>query len=503
MLSFDFVRNLDEILSTFSSEKSVSLSEILQNSAIDETYKTFIAKEIERHILELNEIIKSFPHLDFSDETLVEKLNELSDFFRSNAKISLNQLKSFLATAIKLRFNFLVQPHSTLLFFVFDNSNKKEKQEILWALQYFSDYPHLINVLKQKVSDFDKEKISKFDFLNFLKQIEVEFFQKVGLKELIELFEPMFTFFEVEKQEELPTIAFVKFFEDIGLKSFASFFEQYSRQTTLVSFNSLEEIFGNILQHNKKIIDKEQTSLKPSFGKQNVINFSNLDPIVFELPKEIPPPGPEYIELQTKGKESIVAKSSEIEEIKELLEQFDKSESTTNDEEVSILDKEAEKIETEELETEKDLEIEPSKTSNQEFPSSNINDFESPEVINDILPNEKNETEEIKEDELKESFYAETSENNYNKKVIEEPEFVAKKPKLLRELIGEAEKTKFIEELFYTMSEFYYELVNKIDTASTFDEAMEYVNNYFQEFGIFADAPIAKEFIEFVKSKFS
>ncbi len=512
MLSFDFFRKADEILATFSSQKSVSLSEILQNSAIDTPYKTFIAKEIERETYELTEIIRNFSIFEFSDETLENKLNELIYFLNSNAKIALTQLKPILVRSIKLRFNFLFQPHSTLLFFVFDNSFKKEKQAILLSLDYFLDYPHLINELKQKVVDFDEEKISKYEFLKFLNQIEIEFFERVGLKELIELFEPIFKFFEAKDQDGIPTIGFVKFFEDIGLNSFAGFFEQYSQQTELVAFDSLKEIFGNILQQNKRYIDKESTNLKTSSEKQNVINFSNLDPIAFELPKDIPPPGPEYFELQAKGKESIVAKSSEIEEIKELLEQFDISDRTTKHEETPLDEQEMVKINTEEFEinkelkidslTKEELEIEPAITSTQEFLSSNIKDFESQEVKNDLLPNDRIENEETKENELKEPL-EEISESQNEAIELEEPRELARKPKLLRELIGDAEKAKFIEELFYTMSEFYDELVNKIDTSSTLEEALEYVNNYFQEFGIFVDAPIAKEFIEYVKSKFN
>lgn len=501
MLSFDFFRKADEMLATFSSQKSVSLSEILQNLAIDAPYKTFIAKEIERETYELTEIIRNFSIFEFSDETLENKLNELIYFLNSNAKIALTQLKPILITSIKLRFNFLVQPHSTLLFFVFDNSFKKEKQAILLSLDYFLDYPHLINELKQKVVDFDKEKITKYEFLKFLKQIEIEFFERVGLKELIELFEPMFKFFEAKAQNGIPTIAFIKFFEDIGLNSFAGFFEQYSRETKLVAFDSLKEIFGNILQQNKRYFDKESTKLETSSEKQNVINFSNLDPIAFELPKDIPPPGPEYFELQTKGKESIVAKSSEIEEIKELLEQFDTSDRATKNEEIPLDEQEMVKINTEEFEIEKELEIEPA-TSTQEFLSSNINDFDSQEVLIDLLPNDKIEIEKTKENELKEPL-EEISESQNEAIALEEQREVARKPKLLREMIGEVEKAKFIEELFYTMSEFYDELVNKIDTSSTLEEALEYVNNYFQEFGIFVDAPIAKEFIEYVKSKFN
>ncbi|MFN3306694.1 MAG: hypothetical protein ACK42Z_05860, partial [Candidatus Kapaibacteriota bacterium] len=73
----------------------------------------------------------------------------------------------------------------------------------------------------------------------------------------------------------------------------------------------------------------------------------------------------------------------------------------------------------------------------------------------------------------------------------------------LNQLIDEQKRKQFIEELFYSMEENYDILVRKIDEAQNLEEALKQVEAFYNEYGIFTEMPIAKEFIELVNRRFT
>ena len=517
MLTIDFKNLAEKLLANYPQAQTLSYFDF-QDTTLPAPYKAYIINEIERSIQELTELIDSFPYFKFDPSTGESKKEHLIELLRSNVNLTEAELRQLLVSALKLRFNFLVQPHSTLLFFIFDKSTKKEASEILNLLNYFDDYPHLINGIKQRLINSGKSELNKFEFFGLLREIEIEFFQTIDAEKLASLFEPMLDFFEskLDSPSELPTKAIATFFDDIGLKSFSSFFEQYSAETNSKSipFDSLKEIFENILKQNKKITENKFSRLQAIGDSRNIINFSQLDPFVFSLPSEIPALDKAKLEpIRTDTEKVSIAKPQEIEEIKELLAQFDAEKAKV----AEAVSPELEQIQMQEdVEVEEELSI-PSveefaiaQESTQELIYQTPEELTQSEMTQEAsakIESEIEMIENVQEETLDESILVPDVEplpqDALQETQIEEAsaEPVGKKTSLL-DLITPEQKAKFVEELFYTMEDVFQDLVAKIDSSSNLDEAMKHVSDYFKEFGIFEEAAIAKEFIGFVQQKF-
>jgi len=521
MLTIDFKRKAEKLLENYPKGGTLSYFDF-QQPIFAPPYNAYILNELDRLIMELTELIESLPYFKFNENTGKGIKEEIFELIRSNVKLSVVELNHLLVSALKLRFNFLIQPHSTLLFFIFDKSTKKKKSEILELLTYFSDYPHIIQRLKQWLIDCEKSELSKYEFYFQLRQIELEYFDSIDAESLSSLFEPMCDFFESELEQTnfLPSEAIAMFFEDIGLKSFSNFFKNYSSETNSksISYNSLKGIFANILKENRNTIEHELQIMPSSRGSKNVINFTKFDPFVFTLPAEIPALSKEKIEAIRMDSEKVsIAKPSEIEEIKDLLARFDSMKEkepilteleTTHQEaepkfyeEASLQSVENFTIEKEQPQNpsyhyEQDInqkeELQTTNNQKEELQTTNPvtetygTDLETTATENVAV----SEFEALTQDTFQDSQHYETSVDS-----------IIIRPTLL-DLISPEQKVKFIEELFYTMEDVFQEIVTKIDNSSNLDEAMKHLDDYFKEFGIFEDAPIAKEFINIVQLKF-
>jgi hypothetical protein len=530
MSSIYFQNHFYSIFAEFADKQFIFWNDIQNSSKLSKPYKNFFTNELQRYFAEIKNVLKSFSIFDTNSPEVNKLIEDFTFSLRENVKFNLNTFKDWLLSAIKLRLNFLSKPNSTLLYFIFGDSLTKTKSEILFLLGYFSDFEVILQHLNERISEFTTDAISVYEFYNILTQTEREYFNNSSIDDIISLLNPILEFFEYEEgfSEEAPTEVFADFFMDINLPHISNIIKAYAKENKSKTLH--KETLKNLLQHTPEIFSRT-TEKKENESKTitlpNFISFSILEPIAFGIPTEIPKVSKSLLDKIDTETTTLTAKKQEIDEIKDLLAKFDSKPNDVDNaiEEVLTSPTPSEETsvdfytvpETAQFESDVNLTIpeeEITQTIIEETitTESSSQEEEIPARIDtsDSSSTDKDKAEFVDTVESVESNtdIAQEVEGHAEELVspmVSDTHFASEEPRYppFNELIDDTKKQKFIEELFYTMEEEYNNLVTNIDSAKNREEAMKYVDAYYQDFGIFPDMPIAKEFVEQVKKKFS
>ncbi len=526
MEPFDFQTKLNAILLKLPNSDEITLNEIINSDLIPIQYQTFIAKEIDRQLSEISFLLNEIPLFSKKSNDLQNLLSRFTADLKPHITFSYEHFKGLLLQALKFNYNFLRKPNSSLLYFIFGDSLRKNKNEILFYLDYFVNYDKIVDPLRETTTNQEDDIINVYRFNKLLVETEIEFFNNASNDDLIAFFAPVFEFYnQGEEASSVPIGFFTDFFQDLNLLHISNSLRNFCKR------NGTESVDKDVLSHflleieNKfnfiTDFEKEQTAKRLSKS----IVFTNLEPFVFTLPDEVPKVDKELLVLQEKDSNLIVAKKEEVDEIKDLLSKFD-TEKQIETKEVEI--EEVVSAAIEEQRTESENLVEDSISSQEEIRSIETGDIEefvppNPEQAESFLESTKEEMEVVKEEyisetqgfeneqKVEESSFDTTSsveETCLTTEQVVEPaisveEVIPTTFPSFNDLIDEAKRKQFIEELFYAMEEEYNNLVANIDNSDNLEKALEFVNNYFAEFGVFPEMPIAKEFVDTVRRKFS
>lgn len=530
MEQFDFHKTFATLFQPFSISKEITFDEILNSKELPDYAKKFISNEAERQIFEISTLIKELPILPTDSAEFETFLSSFLSDLKKYISFKNENFQNILLQAIKLRYNFLRKPNSTLLFFVFGNSFQKNKTETLTLLDYFSDYHRIIQKLREKILQTSNEFISVYTFNKYLAEIETEIFTTASNEELIEFFNPIFEFFiEDSEKSTVPVDFFIDLFNDLNLEHVSNSFKIIRQKDNQEFLNkdTFSQVLLEINQMTKSFVENKITeSAQQSF---KLIVLTTLEPFAFSIPEEIPKLDRKLLIQQEVEPTTIVAKQEEIEEIKNLLTQFESSSTERDTEQEEILDETVTELAIgtiEEVEGEVHIEI-PSEQE-IEIPKSEIEfidelaekDFEVEKLKSEEITYDTKEEETIQSHETypstQEPLQGHSGEDiTFASPQVDETidlktdgattELETKIPSIpsFNSLIDETKRKQFIDELFYAIEEEYNNLISNIDNCQNFEQAMDYINNYFTEFGIFQDMPIAVEFVELVKQKFA
>lgn len=508
MVNIDFQNYAQKIISRLPNEPYITFNHILSSNVIEEPYTNFINNELQQELKEFMCILENISFINLNSESHRKIVNKFIDELFQNIEFNQNRLQSFIISALKLRYNFLSKPNSTLLFFLFGDSLQKPKSEVLFKLSYFSDYKNILSRITVSIENNPKESLSVYEFNSLFNNIIFEYFNTASVEELLEFFNPIYEFFETYNEgDSIPSAdLFAELFDDIGLNHFSQLVQNYCATNNLqkIEKDTLEELLLHFSTAYKNLIITSQSRI-PSPLSFNRINLSHLETFIFDLPKEVPKIEEDLLARTIISESNVVAKNEEIDEIKKLLSELDKKSEFESDKlEPFVIEQEPNNFPTPILNSEilaKDKEfnqVETSVLENEENQNLEI------EEIGGNQDNEISNESAIPETQPDKTIYSsepEELENNNNFGI--EPKIENKKFRNFNELFDEEKRKQFINELFYSIEEEYDKLIKNIDNSDSFETAMEYVNACFNELDIFTEMPIAKEFVEFVRQKFS
>lgn len=504
-------------------EEPVYFSNLLNLENLPVPYYKFFEAELNRQIYELKLLHSGLFNFNFEHPEFSKIYSEFLAHLNKIVRLDRQSLTDLVFEAVKFRLHFLIQPRKLLLDFVYKNSLHKSKNEILLDLDYFADYNFLIDGLKNKVKTYESEFLSRIEFQFLISQIDNHFITSSSISDILSVLIPLFEFFNPDtfdyEKSKVPALAFYYFFKDKELISISNFFlfEYEKDPNILYSLNQIEEIISNLNEKTTttttEVITEEQTFY---------FTFDNMCSEAFLLPIRSKKSHSETLKM---GKETTETSThdenaSQLDKHKDILDILNKIEKESSSEvetgecdkqlRGTFLIKEEEFILPNAINTKREIEVQESERLDElTYEQSGDNE---PVILTSADFN-KYENELVDQKEIVEETFKNTSiplPSNFTEESSEQQVVIGDNealesvdiPPLISEFISDEMRQKFIEELFYTLEDEYENLVKKVDNSNSLEEALNEVETFYKEFGIFEEMPIAKQFLELVHKKF-
>ncbi|MGQ9819501.1 MAG: hypothetical protein ACUVQ1_06200 [Candidatus Kapaibacteriales bacterium] len=521
---FDSVLNLttNKIFSLIDGlEEPVYFSDLLKINNLPAPYLKFFEAEKNRQIYELKLLHSGLFYFDFNHPEFSKIYNEFLTNLHKIVRLDKQALTDLVFEAVKFRLHFLIQPRKILLDFVFKNSLQKIKEEVLLDLEYFNDYNYLIDELKMKINRYKSEYISRIEFQILVSQIDNHFFTQSKAHDILSVLLPLCEFFSLNnfdsEKSRIPALALYYFFKDKEYVSLFNFFlsEFEKDSNTMYNLSQIEEILFNTFVKLKATSTEAVQEEQPFY-----FSFADICPEVF-LP-------PFHSIKSTNDAPVISEKDPQILTPDENTSQFEKHKDIVDilnkiDNDFSLhlakneFDNPPREITFNELD-QSELLFETSSTAedkvrdSEEFIKSayqgteeNVSVELAPAEFENQISERENINKETFEDITIQSFSNLAQDAVHQELIIDDNEDIKSFEVFpsLTEFISPEMRQKLIEELFYSLEEEYDNLVKKVDNSQSLEKALNEVETYYKEFGIFEEMPIAKKFIELVQKKFN
>jgi hypothetical protein len=209
-------------------KRFVTLDEILKNSFISESFKTYFNAEVNSWIYEEQIRRETNPMFDFKSDKIKLQLQELDKILYQIARFDRPTLKATIEAAVTTRINFLIRPRTTLKWFVFRGEPTKAYLEIVKRLSFLKGYDYLISgfieyVNENKLLESERDLFSVLEFANIIEKLDNDYLFSLQPEEFIELLMPLVRFFnpdahEVDNNSMFPIEALIIFLDDKGIE---------------------------------------------------------------------------------------------------------------------------------------------------------------------------------------------------------------------------------------------------------------------------------------------
>lgn len=267
----------------FHERESISISE-LNNLNIPQQILHFINCEIDNQLNnEFNEI-KKFSKFDYDNIRVKPLIDELKILLRLTRKLNHDELSLLFKLALDLSLDYLIRPCETLTSFIFKYEETQFTSTILERLKYIKNYEYFPILIKVYLEKKKITRINRNNFIDLLHKIENEYTRDFTLLEHYQLFNN-FKSYLLELNlyiTDLPEYeAFIVYLKDKNQLRFVEFLEEHKEH-----FKSIGTNLPNYLQsltHISKVdekIFKQEVEIVESFDKTD--ESTNAEEIVEE-----------------------------------------------------------------------------------------------------------------------------------------------------------------------------------------------------------------------------
>lgn len=241
-------------------KRYVNLVDLLNNSELDNAYKTYFNAEVNWWIYEEQTRRHNEPNFDYNNADVAKKLSELDTLLHNVARFDRITLKTLIRFAVNTRLNYLVRPRTALKWFVFRGEPTKPYNEIIKRLSYFDDYDYLIKEFIEYVNEnnylkSDRALFSVVEFSNIIEYIDNSYMFTLLPEEFIQLLYPIFKFFNPDTEvinfdTSVPMEAVIIFFDDKGIEALKLKLESMllNSGTDTITGNTLLEVIYELLK---------------------------------------------------------------------------------------------------------------------------------------------------------------------------------------------------------------------------------------------------------------
>ena len=230
----------------------IPLVEILKEPLISNRFKAFFETEAHWWIYTETLSRKRDRRFDFSHPEIASLLSYLEQIQAKHAQFEREDFLSVLDGGVKLTYNYVCRPQTTLKWYVFRGEPTKPLGETLLRMNAFVDYPYFRTVFTDWVDRKREERptfdsISAREFERIIRRIDDQILLSCTIEELLEIISPLFDFIGKGEARSVPIDALIVYFDDKHIAKLVEFLERVKEQKTHVTLESFEDLMEELL----------------------------------------------------------------------------------------------------------------------------------------------------------------------------------------------------------------------------------------------------------------
>lgn len=230
----------------------ITLADIMEEKGIPDRFKSFYRAEAEWWVFNDTVTRSRDRRFDYAHPEIASLLTYLEGVQIRHARFERDDFLSVLDGAVKLTYNYLCRPQTTLKWYVFRGEPTKSLGETLLRIRAFDDYPYFATVFGEWVerkkgerSTFDS--ISAREFERIVRRIDDQILLSCTIDELLEIMEPLFTVIGRGDERGVPIDALVVFFDDKNIRKLVDFLESVRDRHPYVSAETFAHLMEDLL----------------------------------------------------------------------------------------------------------------------------------------------------------------------------------------------------------------------------------------------------------------
>ncbi|MGE3799511.1 MAG: hypothetical protein AB7H80_00670 [Candidatus Kapaibacterium sp.] len=230
----------------------ISLIDILEEPQIPNRFKAFFETEVHWWVYTDDLTRRRDRRFDFAHPEISSLLNYLEQIQVKHARFERDEFLSVLDKAVKLSYNYICRPQTTLKWYIFRGEPTKSLGETLLRLNAFTDYPYFRTVFTDWVDRKREERptfdsISAREFERITRRIDDQILLSSSVDELLEIMNPLFDFIGKGEGRSVPIDALIVFFDDKHIGKLVEFLEKEKEHRSHVTPESFVLLMDELL----------------------------------------------------------------------------------------------------------------------------------------------------------------------------------------------------------------------------------------------------------------
>lgn len=217
---------------TLQERSLIPLVDILQDPRIPARIKPFFETEVHWWLYNDHLARAANKRFDYEHPELASLLNYLEQVQFRHARFEREEFVSVLDSAVKLIYNYLCRPQTTLKWYIFRGQPVKPLNEVMLRFSAFIDYEYFRTVFIEWVERKRAERptfdaISATEFERVIRRTDDQILLHCTVEDLLDMMGPLFEFIGEGPEQKLPVDALIIFFDDKNIKKLVDQLEAY------------------------------------------------------------------------------------------------------------------------------------------------------------------------------------------------------------------------------------------------------------------------------------
>ncbi len=276
----------------------VSLEDILQDKRIPNRLKAFFENEVHAWIESDSLSRRRDRRFDYAHQEMTSLLDYLRTVQSRHARFERDEFIATLDAGVKLTYNYICRPQTTLKWFIFRGEPTRPLAETLLRMSAFLDYPYFYTVFSEWVERKKEERpvfdsISSREFERIIRRIDDQILLSCTIDELLGIMDPLFTFLGEGEERRLPIEILIVYFDDKKITRLVDFLDEISREHEYVTPATFAHLIEDLLVEAENEPEADFSSVYQEDELDDVVRRHLSEEEIADEPEETSQPKPE------------------------------------------------------------------------------------------------------------------------------------------------------------------------------------------------------------------